>query len=205
MLPTIAQYHKWSLPAKYTFWGFVLAAIPMILIAKDWLVAVPDYAVLAFNYGSSEMTIYGAAGDSPESAIIVRGANSEEAGVIAEYYWIRRRYPGYETTFQAVFDKKEPGSSDRRMVLKDATTGAEVEAVMPTELPPRHYDVLTISNWYRRTHQVFFDVTTFWGKKSEPRPGGISQDEAIRQSYKRLQDAIKKKTDEGSHPSGKKK
>ena len=198
MLPTIAQYKKWSLPAKCTFWGFILSVIPIVISARDWIVAVPDYAVLAFNYGSSEMTIYGAAGDSPETAVIIRGANSHEAGVKAEYYWIRRRYPGYERTFQVVFDKPEPGSSGPRTVLRDAATGAEVEATVPADLPPRRYDVLRIRNWYGRPREVFFDITTFWGKRSEPRSGGVSEEEAQRRSLERLQDAVKRKKEEQS-------
>ena len=195
MLPTVAQYRKWALPAKYTFWGCVFALVPITFSVRDWIIAVPDYAVLAFNYGTSEMTIYGAAGDSPETAVIVRGANSHEAGVKAEYYWIRRRYPGYERTFQAVFEQPEPGSSPLRTILKDAATGAEAEAAHPAKLPPRLYDVLKIRNWYGRTRDVYFDITTFWGKKSEPRPGGISKEEAHRLSTERLHDAIKRKKD----------
>ncbi len=196
MFPTTTQYRKWSLPAKYSFWALLVALIPIAFSVRDWIVAVPDYAVLAFNYGTSEMTIYGAAGDSPETAVIIRGANSHEAGVKAEYYWIRRRYPGYERTFQAVFERPEPGSSPPRTILKDAATGAEAEAVQPTDLSPRRYDVLKIRNWYGRTRDVFFDITTFWGKNSEPRAGGISEEEAHRLSMERLQDAIKRKKEE---------
>ncbi len=196
MLPTIAQYRKWTLPAKYTFLGFLLTLIPIAFSVRDWVVSVPDYATLAFNYGTSEMTIYGAAGDTPETAVIIRGANSHEAGVKAEYYWIRRRYSGYERTFQAILEGPEPGSSPPRTILKDSATGAEVEMVHPANLAPRRYDVLKIRNWYWRTRDVYFDITTFWGKPSEPRPGGISEDEAYRLSTERLQDAIKRKKEE---------
>lgn len=75
MLPTILQYKKWSLPSKYAFWSLLVATIPLFLLAKDLIVAVPDYAALAFNYGTSEMTIYGATGDIVENAVIIRGAN----------------------------------------------------------------------------------------------------------------------------------
>jgi hypothetical protein len=203
MFPTIAQYRKWSLPAKCSFWGFILALVPIAISVRDSIIAVPDYAVLAFNYGTSEMTIFGGAGDSPETAVIIRGANSHEAGVKAESYWIRRRYPGYESLFQAVFDGHEPGPPPPRTILKDSATGAEVEMVQPANLAPRRYDVLTIRNWYRRTREVYFDITTFMGKPSEPRPGGISEDEAYRQSAERLHDAIKRKKQE-RHDSGEK-
>lgn len=193
MLPTIAQYRKWSLPAKYSFLGLLLAAIPIAFSVRDWIVSVPDYAILAFNYGTSEMTIYGAAGDSPETAVIIRGANSHEAGIKAEYYWIQRRYPGYKTIVQGLFERSEPGSSPPRTIFKDSATGEEVEMVQPTNLPPRKYDVLRIRNWYWRTRDVNFDITTFWDKPSEPRPGGVSKDEAFRLSTERLDDAIRRK------------
>lgn len=196
MLPTISQYRKWSLPAKYSFWGLILALVPIAISVRDSIIAVPDYAVLAFNYGTSEMTMVGGAGDSPETAVIIRGANSHEAGVMAEYYWIRRRYPGYEKTLQAAFEGHEPGDSPPRTILKDARTGVEVEMVRPANLAPRRYDVLKIRNWYWHTREVFFDITTFWGKPSEPRPGGLSEEEAHRQTQERLQDAIKLKNDE---------
>lgn len=193
MLPTLAQYKKWSLPAKYSFWSAVLAIVPMGITLKDWIVSVPEYAVLAFNYGTSEMTIYGAAGESPETAVIIRGANSHEAGVKAEYYWIRRRHPGYERLFQAVFDGPEPAPQPPRTYLKDDATGVEVEAVQPADLPPRRYDVLKIRSRYGCTRDVYFDITTFWGKKSEQRSGGLSEEDSTRQSFQRLQDAINQK------------
>lgn len=205
MLPTISQYRKWSLPAKYAFWGLLLALIPIGLSVRDWIVAVPDYAVLAFNYGTSEMTIYGAAGESPETAVIIRGANSHEAGVRAEYYWIRRRYPGYERTFQAIFELPEPGSTPPRTIHKDSATGAEVEAIHPANLPARRYDVLKIRNRYGRIRDVYFDITTFWGKKSEPRPGGTSEEEAFRLSRDRLEEAIKRKNEAQRGGSGRSK
>ncbi len=192
MLPTIAQYKKWSLPAKYSFWGLILAILPITISIRDLIVAVPDYAVIAFNYGTSEMTIYGGEGDSPDTAVIIRGANSAEAGISAEYYWISRRYPGYQRTTQAVIYRPEPGSSRPRTVLQDAATGVEIEMTRSTPLPQRSYDVLMIRNRYGFTRKVFFDVTTFT-ELSEPRPGGLSEEEALKQTYKRLQGAIKEK------------
>ena len=203
IFPTVAQYRKWSLPAKYSFWGFIIAFVPAIFAIRDWVIAVPDYAVLAFNYGKSEMTIYGAAGDSQETAVIIRGANSHEAGVKAEYYWIRRRYPGYRRTLQAVFTHPQPDSISPPTILKDAATGAEIEAVRAAPLPPRIYDIMELRNWYGRTRDVYFDITTFWGKASEPRPGGLSEEEADRLTMERLQDAIKRKRNEQQGSLGK--
>jgi hypothetical protein len=57
MLPTLRQYKKWSLPSKYTFWGLILAAIPIVLLLKDWIVAVPDYAVEQTTTGDKSLNI----------------------------------------------------------------------------------------------------------------------------------------------------
>ena len=196
MLPTITQYKKWSLPSKYTFWGLVVAFIPLALLVKDWISAVPDYAILAVNYGTSEMTIYGAAGDTIDTAVIIRGANSHEAGVASEHYWIRRRYPGYKVTFQAVFEHPKPAYDRKRVLLKDAATGVEVEIPMSPGLPPRIYDVLTIQNWYWRSRKVYFDITMFWDKPAEPLPGGVDVQDLGQQILQRLQNAINRdKTD----------
>jgi hypothetical protein len=200
MLPTITQYKKWSLPSKYALWGLLAAMFPIALLVKDWIVAVPDYAILAFNHGTSEMTIYGAAGDTTETAVIIRGANSHEAGLKAEYLWIRRRYPGYKPVFQAVFENPEQGSARQQVLLKDAATGVEVEMPMPPSLPPRRYDVMTIRNWYGRTHEIFFDITTFWGKPAEPLPGGVNIDDLGRRAYQLLQDAINRAKAEQAGP-----
>lgn len=193
MIPTVTQYKKWSLPAKYSFWSIALAIIPIGLSVRDWIIAVPDYSTLAFNYGTSEMSIYGAAGEEPGAAVIIRGANSHEAGVKAEYYWIHRRYPGYKPIFQAVLEKPEPGSSRPTTKLYDANSGAEIEVIQPANLPPRRYDVIRVRNWYGRTREIYFDISTFWGKKSEPRPSGLSEEEALRLNMERLKDAIEQK------------
>lgn len=170
MLPNKQQYKNWSLPSKYSFAGIVIGLIslvPIILAAKDWVIAVPDYAVLAYNYGTSEMTIYGAEGESPEHAIIIRGANSHDAGVKAEYYWINRRYPGYERTKQAVFDFPDITKERKTIIMQDAETGFQMEV---ESCPPlvRKYDVLYIKNWYGREREIYFDITTFFGSGSEP-------------------------------------
>lgn len=172
MLPKRQQYKNWSLPSKYSFIGILIgliSLIPLAIALKDWMVAVPDYAVLAYNYGTSEMTIYGAEGESPENAIIIRGANSHDAGVKAEYYWIKRRYPGYERTKQAVFDYPDINKERKTIIMQDAETGFQMEA---ESCPPlvRMYDVLYIQNWYGREREIYFDITTFLNSGSEPAP-----------------------------------
>lgn len=173
MLPNINQYKRWSLPSKYSLIGLIIgivSLIPFLLAFKDWLVAVPDYAALAYNYGSSEMTIYGAEGEMPETAVIIRGANSHEAGIRAEYYWIARRYPGYSKTHQALLKYPEADTKLKKVLIEDSETGFQMEIESCPPLPARAYDVLYIKNWYGRKRKIHFDVTTFIDKGSEPAP-----------------------------------
>lgn len=172
MLPSLKQYMKWSLPSKYGFIGVLIAfvsLIPLTMALKNWMLSVPDYASLAFNYGESEMTIYGAEGESTEEAVIIRGANTEEAGVRAEYYWIKRRYPGYERISQAVYKQPKDNSAKNTLIIKDAGTGIEMEIKSGPPVKPRIYDVLYLRNWYGMTKDIHFDITSFINKGSEPR------------------------------------
>ena len=195
MLPTFTQYRKWSLPSKYGFWGIVLAVIPFIWLIKDWIAAVPNYAILASNYGTSEMTIYGAAGDTRDTAVIIRGPKSHEAGISAEYYWIRRRYPGYETTFQSLVDEPERVSSTPVRLI-DYVTKEEVEWITWSQTPARRLDRLTIRNWYGRTRTVYFDISSFLQKKSEPLHNKIGPHESYEEARERLNEKIRKKKEE---------
>lgn len=167
MFPTIPQYKKWSLPAKYSMWGLILALIPIGVSVRDWVISVPEYTVLAFNYGGSEITIYGDAGDSFETAVIIRGAESGEAGVKAEYYWIRRRFPGYRRISQALTYNHEPGSRPFPTIQKDKEDDPGANSRAESDLPPRLYDVLTIKSWYGHTRNIYFDITDFFNKPSE--------------------------------------
>ena len=179
MLPTLKQYRNWSLPSKYGFWGLVLAVIPLGFAVRDWIDAVPSYAILAFNYGKSEMTIYGDAGDFPEYAVIIRGANTHEAGIKAEYHWIKRRYPGYKPESRRVASHEEPAPKHKKMVMRDEKTGVTLEVSAPPKLPPRLFDAFEIRSWYGRKRTIFFDISPFIGKLSEPRPNGSAKFEEI--------------------------
>lgn len=190
MLPTFSQYRKWSLPAKYGFWGVVFGAIPIGISIHDWILAVPDYATIALNYGTSEMTIFGAAGESIETAIVVRGANSHEAGINAEYYWISRRFPGYKSVSQTLVEGTVQETNVSPVNIKDAATGIQIEAVQPNPLPPRKYDAITIRNWLWRERTIYFDATSFWARKSEPRESGMSWEKANDLTKQRLKNAI---------------
>lgn len=139
------------------------------MAVKDWIVAVPDYASLAYNYGTSEMTIYGAEGGSPEEAVIIRGANTHEAGVLAEHYWIKRRYPGYERLSQEIYWYPKPDAEKKKLVLINEEAGVEMEIAAAPPVAPRIYDVLYIKNWYGRTREIHFDITPFINKGFEPR------------------------------------
>ena|SRR5437867_2482637 len=143
----LSRYKKWSLPEKCSFWGLVLGVVVFAWPVASWVIAVPENTTLAFNHGTSEMTIYGGAGESRDTAVIIRGANSDWAGVAAEYYWIRRRYPGYRPVRQAVI------------------TGG------------RSYDLIVIRSWYGRRRFIYFDIAPFLGKEEKPSatpgdPGG---------------------------------
>lgn len=173
MFPTIKQFRRWSLPAKYSFVALIfgiISLIPLVLGLRNWLLAVPDYASIAYNYGSSEMIIYGAEGKSTDDAVIIRGADSHEAGVRAEYYWIKRRYPGYRKRSQAVYESSAINARAQRVTVTEKNTGVKMELDLGPPPPPRRYDVIRISNWYGRSRNIHFDINSFFGNQNQSEP-----------------------------------
>jgi hypothetical protein len=165
MIPNIKQFKKWSLPSKYAFLGIILAIIPILFYLVDWVASIPEYAVIAFNHDDSEITIFGDAGKSTETAVIIRGANLHEAGVKAEYYWIKKRYPGYEVIRTYVYTVEQPARRTYGAEFKAFDPISRIETTYePNKIKERYYDVLVIRNWYGRTHHVHFDITGFWLK-----------------------------------------
>lgn len=135
-------------------------SVQVIIEVKKWILAVPDYATLAYNYDTSEMLIYGAEGDSPESAIIIRGVLTHGAGVKAEYYWIKRRYPGYKRVSKKTSAYPKDSISMKKIILIDGETGVKVE-VAPPKVTYGMYDVLIIKNSYGFKKEIYFDITNF--------------------------------------------
>ena len=193
MLKLLKNYREWSLPEKIGIVTGVIGLIPILVSVQDWLVSVPGYTSIAINYGTSEMLVYGDVGESPETAVVIRGANSHEAGVVAEHKWLKRRYPAYEIKGQALFERPEHGSAKSRHPFKIRSEGVEVDVVAPADLPARRYDVITIQTWYFFNRDVYFDITSFFGKSSEPRDG-LSEEEALWLTFDRLNKAKAEKS-----------
>lgn len=174
MLPSIAQFRKWSLPSKYTFIAFIVFLVTMIYEGYYWIVSVPEYAILASNSGNSEMTIYGAAGDTMEAAVIIRGAKSRYDGISAEHDWIKRRFPSYKIIGGVVltnnddFDKNPVHHTP--VYFEDILTGVKLETSLKSySSPPRYYSKIEIRNWYGRTRNIYFDIDSYFspGKKEK--------------------------------------
>ena len=73
-------------------------------------------------------------GSTIEKAVVIKGAKDEEAGVAAEYAWLRQKYPGYKLSKQSL-----RGSGDR------------------------HYDLIEIDT-REGHKTIYFDITDFFGK-----------------------------------------
>ncbi len=76
----------------------------------------------------------GGDGSSMESAVIIRGARDEEAGVAAERTWLEQRYPGFHQGQQSLLGSKG-----------------------------KNYDEIKITT-QEGAKTVYFDITDFFGK-----------------------------------------
>ena len=73
-------------------------------------------------------------GSTPATAIVIEAPNTQ-AGIAQEYAYVRRAYPGWERVRQALIEHEG-----------------------------RRYDRLTIRSPSGETRDVFFDITSFFGK-----------------------------------------
>lgn len=82
----------------------------------------------------AEIVYKGGDGGSPETAIVITGAEGSLDGIQSEYDWVKRNRPGAKVVSQALLE------SDGRV-----------------------YDRLTLRVG-GRTEEVYFDITAFFGR-----------------------------------------
>jgi hypothetical protein len=82
----------------------------------------------------AEISFGGGDGTSPETAVVITGANGSSDGVPAEYDWITKHYPGAEVLGQGLMQKGD-----------------------------RFYDAITIRSGGKE-QVIYFDITEFFGK-----------------------------------------
>ncbi len=95
-------------------------------------------AMLAIPFVSNaepHISYAGGDGSSIEKAVIIKGAKEEMSGVHAEYEWLAKHFPGYQRKQQELISQK--GHS---------------------------YDLLHFVAADGKEHDVYFDITGFFGK-----------------------------------------
>lgn len=115
--------------------GGVVAAISAV--HSFWTTVVrPSQDPRVFRFGEQTIRLEGGNGQSREQAIVIKGAATSDAGVAAEYYWLRKYY------------------QDHR-VRSRAFIGAEKE--------PPLFDMFQLESPYGVKRELWFDITEFFG------------------------------------------
>jgi len=83
----------------------------------------------------AQATFSGGDGSSIERAVIITETASEKTGILAEYVWLHEHYPGYRL---------------RGQMLRNAGG--------------RAFDEMRIVSADGKSHAIFFDITSFFGK-----------------------------------------
>jgi len=84
--------------------------------------------------GLKSITFAGGDGSTLDKAVVIKGATAA-TGVHAEYEWLTKHFPGYKMKEQAL-----------------------------TSRNGRSYDVLHFTTPDGKAHEVYFDITDFFGK-----------------------------------------
>lgn len=118
-------------------WFFLLVSLTGVFF---YVVRLPHHAAIAASETQTMVTFQGGMGDSPGTAVIIRGAVDGFAGVEAEYRYLREKF-GQQTRDWRL----------KRQLLQQK--GDRVFDVMHLEL----------ADGSQRT--IYFDITEFFSKK----------------------------------------
>lgn len=117
-------------------WFFLLISLAAVFFH---LLRLPHRAAVVVNAAAPAVTFQGGAGGSPDTAVIIRGAADNVAGVAAEYRYLREKFGKQHQDWRL----------QRQALLQQA---GKVFDVMHLEL----------ANGSQQT--IYFDITDFFGK-----------------------------------------
>src|ERR1035438_2241170 len=83
----------------------------------------------------AQATFSGGDGSSLKQAVVITDATGEKTGVRAEYVWLHEHYPGYRLRGQILRNEGGRAFDEMRIVSADG-----------------------------KSHTIFFDITSFFGK-----------------------------------------
>lgn len=114
-----------------------------------------------FEHYKDRVTYAGGDGTSTKAAVVILGAESTDAGIGAERFWIAKKYPDYRHFHQASFTEI-PRKVTVNIFGSDGKDQSDFEVEAPIN-SLRRYDVISIQK-EGTVREIHFDISDFYGK-----------------------------------------